>query len=107
MPWTDRSFVNNADQIKTGNMAREHQIINAANLDPFAFLVLAASSIANIVKTSLGPVGLDKMIVNEIGVCVAFVSRSGWRLIRCCHQTLFVNPFPTSLSLSFFFVNLT
>ncbi|KAG0351903.1 T-complex protein 1 subunit alpha, partial [Gamsiella multidivaricata] len=29
--------------------------------------VLAASSIANIVKSSLGPVGLDKMIVNEIG----------------------------------------
>ncbi|KAG0276561.1 T-complex protein 1 subunit alpha [Linnemannia exigua] len=31
------------------------------------YLVLAASSIANIVKSSLGPVGLDKMIVNEIG----------------------------------------
>ncbi|KAF9362753.1 T-complex protein 1 subunit alpha [Mortierella sp. NVP85] len=29
--------------------------------------VLAAASIANIVKSSLGPVGLDKMIVNEIG----------------------------------------
>jgi len=33
-------------------------------------IVLAASSIANIVKSSLGPVGLDKMIVNEIGVSV-------------------------------------
>lgn len=32
--------------------------------------VLAASSIANIVKSSLGPVGLDKMLVDEIGVSV-------------------------------------
>jgi T-complex protein 1 subunit alpha len=29
--------------------------------------VLAASAIANIVKTSLGPVGLDKMLVDDIG----------------------------------------
>ncbi|KAI9222172.1 putative TCP1-component of chaperonin-containing T-complex [Blastocladiella britannica] len=29
--------------------------------------VLAACSIANIVKTSLGPVGLDKMLVDEVG----------------------------------------
>ena len=29
--------------------------------------VTAAMSIANIVKTSLGPVGLDKMLVDEIG----------------------------------------
>ncbi|KAI9292045.1 T-complex protein 1 subunit alpha [Neoconidiobolus thromboides FSU 785] len=29
--------------------------------------VLAASSIANVVKTSLGPVGLDKMMVDDIG----------------------------------------
>lgn len=29
--------------------------------------VMAASSIANIVKSSLGPVGLDKMLVDEIG----------------------------------------
>ena len=33
------------------------------------FLVLAASSIANIVKSSLGPVGLDKMLVDDVGVC--------------------------------------
>lgn len=33
-------------------------------------LVLAVSSIANIVKSSLGPVGLDKMLVDEIGVSV-------------------------------------
>lgn len=30
--------------------------------------VLAASSIANIVKSSLGPVGLDKMLVDDVGV---------------------------------------
>jgi hypothetical protein len=29
--------------------------------------VMAASSIANIVKRSLGPVGLDKMMVDDIG----------------------------------------
>lgn len=32
--------------------------------------VLAASSIANIVKSSLGPVGLDKMLVDDIGVSI-------------------------------------
>ena len=31
--------------------------------------MVAAASIANIVKTSLGPVGLDKMLVDDIGVC--------------------------------------
>lgn len=34
----------------------------------FIYLVLAASSIANIVKSSLGPVGLDKMLVDDVGV---------------------------------------
>lgn len=29
--------------------------------------VLAASTISNIVKSSLGPVGLDKMLVDDIG----------------------------------------
>lgn len=29
---------------------------------------MAAISIANIVKTSLGPVGLDKMLVDDVGV---------------------------------------
>ena len=29
---------------------------------------MAVQSIANIVKSSLGPVGLDKMIVDDIGV---------------------------------------
>ncbi len=31
---------------------------------------MAASSLANIVKSSLGPLGLDKMLVDDIGVCL-------------------------------------
>jgi len=31
---------------------------------------MAACAIANIVKSSLGPVGLDKMLVDDIGVCI-------------------------------------
>lgn len=34
----------------------------------FSSLVMAAMSVANIVKTSLGPVGLDKMLVDDVGV---------------------------------------
>lgn len=34
----------------------------------FIYSVTAASAIANIVKSSLGPVGLDKMLVDDIGV---------------------------------------
>lgn len=30
-------------------------------------VVMAAAAIANIVKSSLGPVGLDKMLVDDIG----------------------------------------
>ena len=33
----------------------------------FVSTVMAAASIANIVKSSLGPVGLDKMLVDDIG----------------------------------------
>jgi len=34
----------------------------------FCFAVMAACTIANIVKSSLGPVGLDKMLVDDVGV---------------------------------------
>lgn len=37
---------------------------------PRNFPVMAASSIANIVKSSLGPIGLDKMLIDDIGVSV-------------------------------------
>ena len=36
----------------------------------FVSTVMAAASIANIVKSSLGPVGLDKMLVDDIGVSI-------------------------------------
>jgi T-complex protein 1 subunit alpha len=34
----------------------------------FVTAVIAAQSIANIIKSSLGPLGLDKMLVDNIGV---------------------------------------
>ena len=37
------------------------------------WIVIAAQSIANIVKSSLGPMGLDKMLVDNIGVCLTFL----------------------------------
>jgi hypothetical protein len=52
-------------------------------------LVVAAQTIANIVKSSLGPLGLDKMLVDNIGVrtCVQClhmhaVSLTATRLLR-------------------------
>jgi T-complex protein 1 subunit alpha len=36
-------------------------------------VVVAAQSIANIVKSSLGPLGLDKMLVDNIGVRIAYL----------------------------------
>lgn len=38
---------------------------------------MAAASIANIVKSSLGPVGLDKMLVDDIGVSAYVTSFKG------------------------------
>ena len=37
------------------------------------FPVTAVTAIANIVKSSLGPVGLDKMLVDDIGVSYPFI----------------------------------
>lgn len=47
-------------------------------------LVIAAQSIANIVKSSLGPLGLDKMLVDNIGV-IYFLSCTRVRLIPNFH----------------------
>lgn len=44
------------------------------NLSVLIYAVTAASAIANIVKSSLGPVGLDKMLVDEIGVSKLYLS---------------------------------
>lgn len=49
-----------------------NQLINYA-------IVIAAQSIANIIKSSLGPLGLDKMLVDNIGVSRASCPR---RLLR-------------------------
>lgn len=35
--------------------------------------MLAASAIANVVKSSLGPEGLDKMFLIEYGVCIIVI----------------------------------
>ncbi|KAJ3052565.1 Alpha subunit of chaperonin-containing T-complex [Rhizoclosmatium hyalinum] len=42
--------------------------------------VMAAQAIANIVKTSLGPVGLDKMLVDDIGDVT--ISNDGATILR-------------------------
>ena len=44
---------------------------------------MAAQSIANIVKSSLGPLGLDKMLVDNIGVRLHFA-------LITCRQMLIV-----------------
>ena len=43
------------------------QFLNFSLQDVRTQNVMAASSIANIVKSSLGPVGLDKMMVDDVG----------------------------------------
>lgn len=52
----------------------------------FISAVMAAASIANIVKSSLGPVGLDKMLVDDIGVSI-----SKYRVSRFKGKKRFVN----------------
>jgi len=68
-------------------------------------LVMAACSVANIVKSSLGPVGLDKMLVDDVGVrylkltnlfCLYTVSNTCLMSISCifvfvCHFELRCN----------------
>ena len=44
---------------------------------------MAASAIANIVKSSLGPVGLDKMLVDDIGVSIVYNFVFLHRLMIC------------------------
>ena len=39
--------------------------------------VLATQAIANVVKSSFGPSGLDKMMVDDIGVCVHQIGEFG------------------------------
>ena len=44
---------------------------NHEMLTPLA--VLATQAIANVVKSSFGPCGLDKMMVDDIGVRISFI----------------------------------
>jgi T-complex protein 1 subunit alpha len=39
---------------------------------PTSLVVLATQAIANVVKSSFGPSGLDKMMVDDIGVCAIY-----------------------------------
>lgn len=55
---------------------------------------MAAASIANIVKSSLGPVGLDKMLVDDIGVSARSV----------LHHHLVLCKMSSTTEMSFFFV---
>jgi hypothetical protein len=48
---------------------------------------MAACSIANIVKSSLGPVGLDKMLVDDIGVCILW--QPLWSMEKDCGWVYF------------------
>ena len=51
---------------------------------------MAACSIANIVKSSLGPVGLDKMLVDDIGVCIVLgVQFKAQYTLRICINSLY------------------
>lgn len=55
---------------------------------------MAASSIANIVKSSLGPVGLDKMLVDDIGVSSIFyqyLRTCNWGNILMCLTSVSLN----------------
>ena len=49
-------------------MVGQHPWVRGALLTCRTRVVLAAQTIANIVKSSLGPMGLDKMLVDNIGV---------------------------------------
>lgn len=50
------------------NLLGQADLIKIHSKLTVAISVMAASAIANIVKSSLGPVGLDKMLVDDVGV---------------------------------------
>mgnify|MGYP000550175865 CR=1 FL=1 len=54
---------------------------------------MAASSIANIVKSSLGPVGLDKMLVDDVGVSFPTVTIEMLKQLLRIHN--FMSPMAT------------
>ena len=56
------------ESIRSQNGEENNKKESTRNLFTIFFPVMAALSVANIVKTSLGPVGLDKMLVDDVGV---------------------------------------
>ena len=69
-------------------------------LPPFSFpppAVMAVQAVANIVKTSLGPVGLDKMLVDDIGdVTITNDGATILKLLEVEHPAAKVRAPPTS-----------
>lgn len=53
--------------METANKVKmsDQQTVIVINLNPY--IVMAVQSLSNIVKSSLGPQGLDKMLVDDIG----------------------------------------
>jgi len=61
------------------------------------FAVMAVQAVANIVKTSLGPVGLDKMLVDDIGdVTITNDGATILKLLEVEHPAAKVNTTTTS-----------
>ena len=57
--------------------------------------VMAAASIANIVKSSLGPVGLDKMMVDDVGDVT--ITNDGATILQLLEVAAPVEPGPVGL----------
>jgi hypothetical protein len=60
-----------------------HVVLRSVQPYPDSIAVLATQAIANVVKSSFGPSGLDKMMVDDIGV-------RSFRTPRCLEQSLMV-----------------
>jgi hypothetical protein len=56
--------------------------LNAINCTDQFLAVLATQAISNVIKSSFGPSGLDKMMVDDIGVWnTRFPRRAMWQLL--------------------------
>ena len=59
---------------KRSIMAADSCILHYTVYMIFLHTVMAVSAVANIVKSSLGPVGLDKMLVDDVGVSLHLIN---------------------------------
>ena len=57
--------------------------VRSGNGKLLSYVVRAAMSVANIVRSSLGPQGLDKMIVDEVGEVCITNDGTIFQLLRC------------------------